>query len=197
MTDDFALLETAGKSPASLWKSDRFANLTWKCPECLRPKPGTTEVDVRIQELELDDPPLTYVSGAGLTLCRDDLLRALGPEVSTCLFLGKVLDRNGQFVDGWRSVHGRHRVVVRGSAGSQYRRCGTCGRNLYRPQGTRYLFPRPEDNVAIFCVGVGRLVIPYRALEEIDTSRWPALQVERLKVLEHDKDGLGELPGDL
>jgi hypothetical protein len=123
------------------------------------------------------------------------MLELLPPDdVNRDLYLGRVYNRHGRECVDWRTVHGRRKVIIRGSKEAHFRTCGECGRNIYFATGKRYLSPRPPDDATIFGSDLSGLVVPLSSAERIRAKRWRKVSIETLPVLEVPSDGFGLLP---
>ncbi len=112
------------------------ARKTWFCTGCAFPKPNVKKVDAAIQESELDDTPLNFISGCGVGIGRRDFLFSFGEKtIQNDLCIGQVRGPDGSLLEDWVTFLGRQRVVVRGSTNVSYRRCSECGRQVYFAMG--------------------------------------------------------------
>lgn len=171
----------------------------WWCKSCRSPKPDTEAIDFQI----LKEPPrnklLDLVGGFGVSLARRSFLLLLGEEgITQNLMLGKVLGPSSDVIDDWVTVRGRHRLIVRGSIKKGFERyvgsriCGTCGNRTYSAYPPNYLYPRPRQDVAIYESDLRGLIVQPNLIEHINLKRRPGFGIEKLKVLDKPKDGLGD-----
>lgn len=133
-------------------------------------------------------------------MSRRDFLSLLGEEnVARDLMLGTIIGPTGTPIDGWVSVRGRHRIIVRGSLKKGFehyvgtRTCEVCGNLLYSAYPPNYLYPAPDPNVAIFQSELGGLVVRPELIAHLDLKRKKGFGIEKLKVLDKSRDGLGVL----
>lgn len=194
-TLEFIHLHPTGMSPCTLEKSTLAqARETWLCVGCGAPKPLSGAVDVQIQEEQPEDVPLTFVNGCGVILARRDFLDVLGhARVKVDLLLGVVKGPSGKVIADWLTVRARNQVIVRGSKNVSYRCCEICGRHVYFAMGSRYLFPAPIAGASIYETDLYGLLVTSDVIDGVPLKMWPRLGVERLRVLAHPKDSLGDL----
>jgi hypothetical protein len=165
----------------------------WQCPECGTCKPSAHSVDVQIQE-SYPGAPINFIYGCQITLVRRDFLEALGTErVNTCLTTGSVYGPSGQLMHDWVTVRGRYRLTVRGSTYAGCRTCKVCERQFYFAMGKRYLYPAPPLDIPLFESDLCGLIVSPEVLDGVSLSRWPKLEMEKLRVLSLPKDSLGSL----
>lgn len=191
----FMLISSTGMMPSSLDRTSYAAAASsWLCKDCSAPRAFVESVNIRIQEEEPIDEPLTLVSGCGLFLARQDLLDILGGDhVCRDLLCGTVTNRHGRTLPDWKTVRGRRQLIVRGSEHVGYRRCTTCGRLCYFAMGSRYLYPRPADDASIYGSDLGLIVAP-GILDADAFARWPQIVVDMLPTPDEPMDALGDLP---
>jgi hypothetical protein len=152
-----------------------------------------TTIDAIIQDSEPDNTPLNFISGCGLGLLRRDFIDALGWNfVMRDLYLGQVFGPEG-LLPQWATFIGRRKIIVRGSRNVTFRHCSTCGRPMYFATGTKYLSPKPQEEVAIFDGGNGSLVVSEEIGQSIAPKAWRKLSRTQLTILQHPLDGLREL----
>ena len=168
---------------------------TTLCPGCAHPRPDVTAIDVRLQERAPRDKPLNLMFGSAVGLVHRALLELIGQEiVRRDLYLGRVFGNGGNEVSDWVTFRGRFGLVVRGTRDAGFRTCSICGRNLYHATGKRYLFPSPPEDATIFESDLSGLIVPVEVYERVTTRKWARIGVDKLPVLEHPVDGLGEIP---
>ena len=194
-TDHYYHLRSTGMSACAFTEEYyEYARSTWLCAECGSPMPGTTSVDVRIQERTPPEKPLTFVHC--VPIIHRALLNSIGLElVRTYLYIGKVFGPTGMELEDWVTFRGHQRVIVRGSKSASYRQCCNCGQILYFAMGKRYLYPRPADDAAIYESDLSGLVVRPELLRRVHAERWPQLGVEKLPVVGVPWDNLPELVG--
>jgi hypothetical protein len=59
--------------------------------------------------------------------------------------------------------------------------------------GTKYLYPRPPEDVRIFHSGWGSIVVREEVFRRLNAKRWPRMDVDELPVVDEPKDSLGIL----
>ena len=194
-TREFIHLHPLGMNPCDM-DPDAYAEAanTWLCTGCGSPKPFVQAINVRIQDYLPEDTPLTFVSGCGVIIAHRSLLTPLrSSAVATDLLLGGVIGKSGGTMPGWATLHGRERVIVRGSQNVSYRRCDQCGRHVYFAMGTPYLFPAPPGDRSIYESDLYGLVVASNVVDLPSLKRWPKLGIDNLEVLHAPRDSLGEL----
>jgi hypothetical protein len=124
-----------------------------------------------------------------LGLISADLVSKLG-GAAKWLHVGSVrLEGHGD-LPTWRTVHGQYDLVVRGNRSVGHWVCDECGRNVYFALGSRYLYPAPDPAIEIYDGRMGRLVVTGAIVDNLDASRWPELDVRRIRVATKPRDGL-------
>jgi hypothetical protein len=171
------------------------AQASWFCRGCSWPRPSVTSVDVRIAEKSPGRLPLTLIFGAGVGLIKHSFLRTLveEAEIQADLFLGRVVNSEGDELDDWATFRGRRRLIIRGSKNVAYRMCSECGRDVYFAMGKPYLHPRPPEDAALYQAGQAGLLLPIDAVDARSVKRWPGLYADRIKVAHVAMDGLPAL----
>lgn len=194
------LVPTGVSSSSSAKSVAELVAQGWYCDICHRPKPGAGPVDFQIYQTRPANEPLDVVGHSGIDLARRDFLSLLGEKnVSKCLMLGAVMDSTGKSIDGWATVRGRHRIIVRGSLKQGFERyvgtrsCEACGNLIYFAYPPKYLYPAPDPAVAIFQSQLGGLVVRPDLIAHLDLKRTKGFGIEKLKVLDAPRDGLGLL----
>jgi hypothetical protein len=194
MGTEYFQLFSKSMSPCTLSTGPKEERPSWSCAGCRLPRSNAREIDVRIQGRPSIKSPLNSVFGYGVGLARVDFLQALGEHETTgSLFLGQVILDNGKRATGWTTFNGKHRVLVRGSRNSRFRRCDTCGLVLYFASGRQYLHPEPATGIDIFDAGYGCLVVTPAVFSRLDGVHLQRIHAVRLPVLSAPRDGFGEL----
>lgn len=170
------------------------ARHSWLCTGCCVPKPDVQVVDIFLQSPP-SDKPLNFVNGCGLSVAYKPFLERLPIDVvQRDLYLGRVFGPDGEQLADWVTFRGKKRLIIRGSKHAGVRVCEQCGRDVYFAMGKKYLYPEPQDDVAIFeSGGGGGLVLPKDLFFQLDLGKWPKLRIDELPVLDEPMDGLGEL----
>ncbi|GHC55353.1 hypothetical protein GCM10007315_17830 [Gemmobacter tilapiae] len=144
--------------------------------------------------------PLDCVAHTGTDIAHRDFLSLLGEEnVARDLMLGTVYGPSGAPIEGWVTVRGRHRVIVRGSLKKGFehyvgtRTCEACGNRLYSAYPPNYLYPAPNPDAVILQSDLGGLVVRPELIAHLDLKRKKGFGIQKLKVLTKPKDGLEEL----
>ncbi|SFI65580.1 hypothetical protein SAMN04488095_1484 [Jannaschia pohangensis] len=126
------------------------------------------------------------------------LLDLLGREhVERDLLLGTVTNKKGHVVEGWHTVIGRERLILRGNphfwkgkamfgAGC----CKECGLLHCHGAAPRYLCPGPTSDRVIRQSDTTCLIIPASLKEAINLKRGSGYALEKLPVLESPRDGM-------
>jgi hypothetical protein len=181
-------------------KDEELVSEGWFCSSCSRPKPGVGAVDIQIYQKRPACSPLDYVAHTGVHIARYDFLSLLGEQnVARDLMLGAVYGPSGAPIDGWVTVRGRHRVIVRGMMKKGFehyvgtRICEACRNLIYSAYPPNYLYPAPNPDAVILQSQLGGLVVRSELIAHLDLKRKKGFGIEKLKVLEKPKDGLGEL----
>lgn len=202
MTQEYHLhLHPVGAETCDAKKSDEeLVREGWFCGSCRRPKPNTGVVDFQIYEKRPVYSPLCWAAHHGIDFARRDFLSLLGEEnVARDLMLGTLYGPSGAPIEDWVTVRGRHRVIVRGSAKKGFERfvgtrvCEECGNRLYFAYPPRYLYPAPNPDAAILQSDLGGLIVRPELIAHLDLKRKKGFGVEKLKVLDASRDGLGVL----
>jgi len=190
----FYHLYTASDTPCHLTKeADAEAQRTWLCPDCSSPTPSVTAVDARLRVAPAKEP-LNFLWGFGLSIASKAFLSAIGNDlVQRDLYLGRVYGPDGHELSEWATFRGKHRLIVRGSKEASYRTCNECGRIVYFAMGKEYLYPAPQEGVAIFDAGNSGLVLPENVFMQAGLDRWRGIYIKKLAVADVPSDSLGEL----
>ena len=192
----YVAITTLTMNPCSRTKESR-ANTdgTWRCTGCAAPKPDVQSINVHLQATPRDKP-LNFVYGCAVTVVYKPFLIKFPQQlVERDLYLGNDYGPKGKLIPDWVTVHGRRRLIIRGTKEAGTRRCTDCGRDVYSSQGESYLYPQPPNDVVIFeRAGGGGLIVPEELFNALDIGTWRRLHIERLQVLDPPPDGLGELP---
>jgi hypothetical protein len=140
------------------------------------------------------DKPLNFVNSCGVPVIHRDLLSLIDDEiVKRDLYIGRVLNEQGNEVRDWCTARGRHQIIVRGSKEAGSRTCEECDRTLYCAMGKRSLFPAPPSDAAIFESDFLGFVVTRNIADRITTRKWRRMYVEPLPVPDEPPDGLGVL----
>lgn len=202
MTQDYLVhLHPVGADTCDSSKSDEELSCEgWFCKSCRRPKPNTEAVDFQIYEKRPMYSPLCWAAYHGIDFARRDFLSLLGEEnVARDLMLGTLYGPSGAPIKDWVTVRGRHRVIVRGSVKKGFehyvgtRVCEECGNRLYFAYPPNYLYPAPNPNAAILQSDLGGLIVRPDLIAHLDLKRKKGFGIEKLKVLDKSRDGLGVL----
>lgn len=194
------LRQTGANTNTSKLKDVELSELGWWCRSCHSPKPRNQSFDFRIAEAGPVSSPMSGAGHFGVTLARRDFLALLGEtNVARDLMLGSLFGPSGAPIEGWATVYGRHRIIVRGNLKKGFehfvgtRSCEECGNLIYFAYPPNYLYPAPNPDVAIFQSQLGGLVVRPELIAHLDLKRKKGFGIEKLKVLEKPRDGLGVL----
>jgi hypothetical protein len=201
MTPDYYVhLCPFGEATDSGLREAELSAEPWYCVVCHDPRPGTGAIDTRIYQKKPVNSPLDFVAGTGIDIARRDFLSLLGEEnVARDLMLGTVYGPSGAPIEGWVTVRGRHRVIVRGSLKKGFehyvgtRTCEACGNRIYSAYPPNYLYPAPNPDAVILQSQLGGLVVRPELIAHLDIKRKKGFAIQKLKVLDKSRDGLGEL----
>jgi len=166
----------------------------WWCRVCSHPKPGNYRIGFQVQETRLI-PPISNSPFEGVGFARRDFLSLLGEEnVERDLILGTLTGPDGRPFEGWVTVRGRHRVVLRGgSKHASWGCCEACGNVSYFGMPPYYLWPAPDPGARILQTHWGTLAIPADLAEPLGIKPKRGFGVSRLTVPDKPRDGFGEL----
>jgi rubredoxin len=173
----------------------RQALLTWLCPACKSPRPGTGAVNLTVENHGIrNKAALTFAMGVGVPIARRDVLFSLGTErVFRDFWIGQVFKRNGTPVDGLVTFRGRSSLIVRGSKHVSYRKCPECGNSYYFAMiGDRYLHRTPPEGPDLFQSQFLGVILPDQLFKTVNLAEWVQVTHEVLPVLDPE-DGLGDL----
>ena len=203
--DHFVHLHPVGVDGSDSEKSDEaLVSEGWFCKSCRRPKPLAGAVDFQISQEKPVHSPICSDAFSGVRFARRDFLSLLGEEnVARDLMLGTLYGPSGEPIKDWVTVRGRHRVIVRGSVKKGFehyvgtRVCEECGNRLYFAYPPNYLYPAPNPNAAILQSDLGGLIVRPDLIAHLDLKRKKGFGIEKLKVLDKPRDGLGVLGSGL
>jgi hypothetical protein len=192
---DFVHLHQTGLNSCTLDKRTHDAAVrAWLCTGCNAPRPSVGAINIQIQEDRPPNVPITFIYGYGVILAHTNLIERLDFEsVRRDLLLGEVRDSSGSLLNGWVTVRGRRRLIIRGTKHVSHRVCDSCGRHVYFAMGMRYLFPSPASDASIFESNLFGLVVSASILEKTSLRRKSGFGMEVLRALPQSRDSLGEL----
>ena len=188
-------IKSTTMSPWSLTRSGyEVSNSPWMCTGCFRPKPASGPIDVQVDSGCSKQSPLNLISRCLLPVVNEGFIKDLALDAFGSDFLcGSIIDDRNRKVAGWSTVFGRHKIIVRGSAGVRNRKCDVCGQNSYFATGQRYLFPAPPKEATIFESHLCGFVVPSGLVDESRLKKWRGITTEHLEVLPAPLDNLGDL----
>jgi len=192
----YVAMITRTKTPCFLTKeASEIADRTWRCTGCAAPKPDVKSIDAHL-ESKPRDKPLNFAYGDAVTVIYLPFLQKFPQAlVDRDLYVGRVYGPKGKLIPDWATIHGRKRLIIRGTDDAGVRRCDECGRDVYFSLDGLFLYPQPPDDVAIFEVAGGAgLIVREELFNTIDIGKWHTLRILRLPVIDPPPDGLGELP---
>ncbi len=167
----------------------------WLCIGCKRALPGSTPIDIYVEETRM--PKRAMGSALLLGLVHRSFLAEFDEDaIARDLILGKVFHEDGRFASDWYTIRSRRRVIVRGSKNANYRICDCCRQVSYSAMGKRYLHPCPPEDCDIFESDLAGMVFRTKLVEHIDFKKYRKMQVDKLPILDPPPDGLGLLEGE-
>jgi hypothetical protein len=201
MLQHYIHLHPVGTDGSDSAKSDEeLVSERWWCKSCRQPRPETTAFDFQIYQKVPVNSPICSAAFFGVSFSRRDFLSLLGEKNVACdLILGNLYNGEGQLLDDWATVLGKHKVIVRGGIRRGFehsvncRTCESCGNRLYFAYPPRYLYPAPNPDIAILQSQLGGLVVRSDIVAHLDLRRKKGFGIEKLKVLDKPRDGLGDL----
>ncbi len=172
---------------ARSWEKE--AEQSWLCGSCGSPRDLSKAIEaIVVPERRKSD--LDFVYGAGIMIASTKLLDALGTTaVNKWCHVGRVFEESGAQLDGYRTLIGRCRLLIRGEQ-CQYRVCDECGQLIYRAIGRKYVLP-PKCVAPLYqSESTDLLISPELYRKKLARMKLNRVDVSELDVLQKPLDGL-------
>jgi hypothetical protein len=129
-------------------------------------------------------------------IARVDFLELLANEIDGCLRLGSVRNSDGRTVDQLATYVCPNPVPIRGGPGSRYDRCPSCRGFRYWAAPPRYVVQSDLSDRGLYGLAHAGLLVTPRVAKLITVRNWHHLELEKVQVSLHPRDGIERFPKD-
>lgn len=163
------------------------------CQECCTtPNEGRPPDVLKVKEIPSKVSVFSFTT-CGFGVIATDLLEAMGNDAARGLRLGKLADRKGEVLDGFRTFVAVERIILRGREQSLHHVCKSCGAMIYTyvPRESPYVTAEQvASRRAIYGIESTGLLVDEELRDRIG-ERWSDLIVfDEVPVLDSPRDGL-------
>lgn len=126
-------------------------------------------------------------------MSRDLLACFSDQEIARGLHVGRLLDTNGNELERYCTVRGKHSLTVRGDDQSEYRKCEVCGRDVYFPITRFYILPHSIARQEPIYEAASGFAVNEEIYKRISSKRWRGARIDPLPLRDKPIDGMPDL----